>query len=1041
MNLPILRKHPTIVNRVWALVLAGLASGFILGGVFLYQEKNASREQLAIISQLQESQQLHGRFNLALNHRAAHLLSLARNPLDDDLARLDLETFSLQGDTLYLLVTQVERIYAMAGLTEDFDTLAEKISLWENLAIQTLDLRAEYLVASYRSRGMSEPISRLSEDMLAVTNQLRAGSGEDRNRDGLLLATHQLREIWWESQASENLERCRQLQEGKLPATLASIEALLDELEIESQVDDLSRTRVNRARDLVTSLGQKLLGTPESRKPGYFDFRLRSLQLGAKLGHQVLELDRQTSQVIKNAKLMQKHLEASNREHQQSLGIRNTRRLAILLAVGVSLGIIFILMARLIAGSISWIQRRERESAAQLEHSNRRFSDIALASGDWVWETDIAGKFTFVTGNLMATLGYQPGELIGNSFLSYLPAEEQKRLKRSFMQAIKRRAPFEDVEHWVLDRSGREIGVVTNGVPVFDGRDRLIGFRGVNKDITSSIVAREELLQAKEEAEAASIQLETVAAQANEMALAAEAANAAKSQFLATMSHEIRTPMNGIIGMTDLLLDTGLSAEQKGLAGTISSSAESLLSLLNDILDYSKIEAGKMTLENIPFAPRAVVDSVLDMLGIMAGEKGLQLVGIVEPEVPAVIMGDPTRLRQVVINLTGNALKFTREGSVVIRVAAQTGARNRAELKISITDSGIGLRQQDIAKLFEPFSQSDSSTTRKYGGTGLGLTISRKIVDLMDGVIDAESRPGKGSTFWFSLPVISAPEGSVSSDNHGSLLRGQTGLVLHQDGTTRAACGAHCRSLGMDLMEAESLVQARDLLGQLDHPCQLLLIQDDHPEGKSQDLAETLNSCLIGPPPRLLLLSPLTARAGSRSDDNERLTIPLRFQSLIDALGPSGSKTENGALSPNPHGENRQLHDEEQGDFRILLVDDNLINRKVALGLLKKLGLQAETATNGREALEAWKKEPWDLILMDCMMPQMDGYEATRAIRRLEEGQSHLPIIAMTANAMEGDRERCLEAGMDDYVAKPIKLDVLKAAIQRVRQESLTLVP
>ena len=787
---------------------------------------------------------------------------------------------------------------------------------------------------------------------------------------------------------------------------------------------------------------------------GFYHFQIRSLELGAELDQLVPQLEIRTDTVLNQLDLLENRVAERAKLQEESMRTKNLQRQAGLILVGLILGSLFLLMARMIAGSIRRIRQKEEKSAQQLAISSKRFSDIALASGDWVWETDTHGKFTYVAGNLQPTLGLQAEDLLGSNFLDHLPEDEQKRMKRIMIKAFRQKGPIQDVEHWVQTQDDREVAVVTNGVPILDSKGLVTGYRGVNKDITKSIQAREEILRAKEDFESANIQLEKAAIRANEMAISAEAANAAKSQFLATMSHEIRTPMNGIIGMTDLLLDTTLTTDQRGLADTVSTSADSLLSLLNDILDYSKIEAGKMELELIPYSPREVLDEVLDVLGIKAEEKNLQLLVLADQDVPLITMGDPTRLRQVLINLTGNALKFTQQGSVTIKLETVSLGPSRHELKFSITDTGIGIKQKDIAKLFEPFSQSDSTTTRKYGGTGLGLTISRKIVELMDGQIDAQSKLGKGSTFWFTTSLSSPTQSQV--DQHpvqqdfqraAGFLKGKHGLILHNHDATRSSFQNHLGTLGMGLVGVTNLAEAKlaledpSIAGNID----LLLVQDDHPDGNGEELRSNLGQTPDHGSPRTFLLTSLSARietggSGSIVSSNY-LTTPLRFRSLLDESFNTDcpSRLENKAIdnTPDPVETDQQW----QQDFRILLVDDNLVNRKVALGMLKKMGLTATIATNGLEAVQAWQDQQWDLILMDCMMPKMDGYEATRTIRQQEEEGTHVPIIAMTANAMEGDKERCLAAGMDDYVPKPIKIHLLKSTINGQREKVLSPTP
>jgi polar amino acid transport system substrate-binding protein len=660
-------------------------------------------------------------------------------------------------------------------------------------------------------------------------------------------------------------------------------------------------------------------------------------------------------------------------------------------------------------------ERRKAEEA--LQQSRRQLMDVTANMPGAVFQMerfgDDGGRFLFVSEGIQSLNGRSAAEIIRNPALMIegIHHEDLPTVTQELRSALRLGNPFRFT--YRVAANGGVRWLAASATTQKNDLGELL-WNGVVIDVTAARES-ERNLQAYSEQLAAAVGK-------------AEAASLAKSQFLATMSHEIRTPMNGVIGMVGLLLETPLSPEQSDYAETIRSSGESLLAIINDVLEFSKIEAGKLDLEYRRFDPRSVVEESLEVVAPMAHRKNLEICAPIEESVPAGLIGDPTRLRQILLNLLSNGVKFTEAGEVVLSVTCEERIdAETVRVRFEVRDTGIGISAAAQTRLFQSFSQADSSTTRRFGGTGLGLAICKRLVELMGGEIGMRSEAGEGSVFWFAIPfkttteVVSIP---VTAEN----FRGRRVLAVDDNGTNRSIIKQQLGKMGVMVTCVSSAYEALEeltLAALHDRHYELAILDLHMPGMNGMMLAKEIRrKPLIASVPLMLLTSDRDREEAALARElgiKIFLVKPVRQASLLRSVGEMFGATRTEPVRPASADKNKLT-------ARILVVEDNPTNQKVIVLFLKKFGCTVDLAVNGEEAVAAAGKTEFDAILMDCQMPVMDGFEATAQIR--QNGGRHVPIIALTANAMDGERERCLTAGMDDYLSKPVRAEELRRKLQ-----------
>ena len=643
--------------------------------------------------------------------------------------------------------------------------------------------------------------------------------------------------------------------------------------------------------------------------------------------------------------------------------------------------------------------RKTREYSVLFENSN---SLACIASAD--------GRFLQINPAWSRAFGWSDDELMSRPFIEFVHPDDVEATIAETSTLL--RGGYETVSfenrYLAKDGSWRWLSWSAAG-DATEGRIYAVAI-----DVTDRKLGEAELLRSKEQA---------------------ESANRAKSDFLATMSHEIRTPMNGVLGMLGLLLDTPLDREQREFAETSRASAEALLAIINDILDFSKIEAGKLSIEPLSFDLQTTVEDVADLLAARAAEKHVELVTEFAPGTPTRLVGDPGRIRQVLLNLAGNALKFTERGHVRIAVDAPERDERSVLVRVAVEDSGIGIPADKLPMLFNRFQQADSSMSRRFGGTGLGLAIARQLSELMGGSVVATSDFGKGSTFTTTMRLPFDPAATEAA-TAAPALRDRHVLVIDDQPAARAALARRLEAEGARVTTGEAAANTATLLKQaagFGQPCDLVVLDDD-PAVTEQALAEV--RALGLPQPAVLVLVTAVRRGAAPAllgaGADHVVVKPVRASALVPALDTAAHVRRFGKRADAPAvAVIAPARTHLAPRWRVLLVDDNTINQKVGTRVLAKLGCRVDVAGDGREAVQMYRNLPYDVVFMDCQMPEMDGYEATGEIRRIESGARRTPIVAMTANAMEGDRQRCLDAGMDDFVSKPIREERVREALER----------
>ena len=667
--------------------------------------------------------------------------------------------------------------------------------------------------------------------------------------------------------------------------------------------------------------------------------------------------------------------------------------------------------------------RRESERKAaeeQLRTTEARLNRATRGANDGLWELDVGSRDVWVSPRFAQMLGYEQREFLaaGQKFFDVVHVDDVQTLRNAIECSVREEVPL-DVELRAKTRAGEWRWFRMRAALERNSQNAPMTVSGSQQDVTERRQYQQALIEATE---------------------TAASANRAKSEFLANMSHEIRTPMNGVIGMIELLLETPLDPMQTDYAQTVRDSASALLTVINDILDFSKVEAGKLDLEHLDMDVRDTVEDVARLLAIQAHQKGLEVIALLDPGLPDMVRGDAGRLRQILLNLGGNAVKFTQKGEVAIECKAVHRDATHLILRCEVRDTGMGIPANRLRALFNAFTQVDASTTRRFGGTGLGLSIVKRLAELMGGEVGVSSEEGVGSTFWFTAKLALAPEATKPRAAPPIALRGQRIIIVDDNMTNRKVLMGQLSLCGMDAVCASSADEALSLMRHAavaGRPFEVALLDHQMPGCDGATLGKTIVSETALRNARLILLTSSGQRGDGRMFSElgfaGYLIKPVTHRDLTDCLMMVlGTQAEDWRMATQPIVTRHALRSQRVRDsHHILLAEDNAVNQKVACRVLEKLGYRVDVAADGQAAFTAWETGRYHLILMDCQMPVMDGYETTRKIRDCERPGQRIPIIALTAHAMKGADNECRAAGMDDYLAKPIDKEQLQKTLIR----------